>query len=59
MRIQGLEDVVASYRQEARAPRAPRHGWRWSFAGWMGPMYGPVPVGHLVLGLVGLYFKLR
>jgi len=25
----------------------------------MGLMFGPVPIGHLTLGLVGLYFKLR
>lgn len=39
-------------------PRRREH-WGWRFAGWMGPMYGPVPVGHLALGLIGLYFKLR
>jgi hypothetical protein len=59
MRIEGLEEVVASYRQETRAYRPPRPDWRWNFAGWMGLMYGPIPVGHLALGLVGLYFKLR
>jgi hypothetical protein len=40
-------------------PRRRRERWGWHFAGWMGPMYGPVPVGHLALGLIGLYFKLR
>jgi len=59
MRIEGLEEGLASYRQERREYRRPRQGWRLRFAGWMGLMYGPIPVGHLALGLVGLYFELR
>jgi predicted lipid-binding transport protein (Tim44 family) len=47
----------ASRRQ--REPTRRPVPWHWSFQGWMGPMFGPLPVGHLALGLIGLYFKLR
>ena len=28
-------------------------------AGWLGVMYGPIPVSHLLIGLLGLYLRLR
>ena len=67
LHLEGLTDLVAAEtaaRPRAssfRPPRAARHatGWRLHFAGWMGLMFGPVPIGHLALGLLGLYFKLR
>lgn len=67
LQLEGLADLVASETSRAaqvssfRKPRGVEGGglWRFYFAGWMGLMFGPVPIGHLTLGLVGLYFKLR
>jgi len=67
LQLEGLADLVASDTSRAvpvssyRKPREVEGGgiWRFYFAGWMGLMFGPVPIGHLALGLVGLYFKLR
>ena len=60
LQLDELADLVSDHQaqERARALAPPREGWRLHFAGWMGVMYGPVPVGHLLLGLLGLYVKL-
>ena len=31
--------------------------WRWSYNRWIGVMYGPIPVGIIVVGVgAGVYF---
>lgn len=61
LRLDGLADIVADHHEaeRLRAHAPPREGWRWRLAGWMGVMYGPLPVSHLLIGLTGLYFRLR
>ena len=67
LELEGLNEFVS---QKSTRPgqvssfRPPREGressrYRFYFAGWLGLMFGPIPIGHLVLGLAGLYFKLR
>ena len=67
LQLESLADLVASDTSRTatvtsfRKPREAQGGglWRFYFAGWMGLMFGPIPIGHLALGLVGLYYKLR
>jgi hypothetical protein len=34
--------------------------WKWSYSRWVGVMYGPIPVGIIVVGAgAGVYFAMQ
>jgi hypothetical protein len=37
----------------SQAPLPPQVAWKWTYSGWIGIMYGPVPVG-IILGIIVL-----
>jgi hypothetical protein len=67
LQLEGLAELAAADLGRSTSasafqkPRAARNGggWRIYYAGWLGIMFGPLPIGHLALGLLGLYFKLK
>jgi hypothetical protein len=40
-------------------PKSQEAHWKWRFSFWTGIMYGPVPVGLIVVVIVFLYFMVR
>ncbi len=66
LQLERLAELVSSETTRAgavssfRKPREVSGGfWRLYFAGWMGLMFGPIPISHLALGFAGLWFKLH
>ncbi|MAB80311.1 MAG: hypothetical protein CMJ89_13235 [Planctomycetes bacterium] len=69
LQLQGLAELVVAdsgrptaataYRKPRVAPGSKNPVWRFYFAGWLGLMLGPIPIGHLAIGFLGLYFKLK
>ncbi len=37
-------------------PQPNQEPWRWSYSGWVGVMYGPVPVGIIAVALIALIY---
>jgi hypothetical protein len=33
--------------------------WKWSYNRWIGIMYGPIPVGVIIVGILVVVFYLR
>jgi hypothetical protein len=33
--------------------------WKWGYSRWMGVMYGPVPVGIIVVGIILIIYRTR
>jgi hypothetical protein len=37
-------------------PQQQGEPWKWSYSKWVGIMYGPVPVGVIVVGVIALIY---
>lgn len=34
----------------------PKEGWKWRYSPWTGIMYGPIPIGIIVVAIVAAFF---
>ena len=47
----GMRMAIECFRNLVDKPE-----WKWSYSRWTGVMYGPIPVGIIVVGIVAIIY---